>query len=267
MGVKGRRREKAAPSGPVSIRILTEERLAALHRSLAAFLDRQDPVDAEALHEATAWQFEAGSLAGDDPRAQAALLILGIRESRPCGVMGAPLAWLSALALLDQNGHGPDEIPFTEVAATLQAVGERRPLPRRGAPEGEDEASALFHWLQERTRALPAELPLALPHLRRVLEAKGFQLMDGKVGLEILRTESSREKGILGLGTRTVKRKVLVHTLPPPGDDLVSLSALRALKEACGIPAEEPLGDAEGRLDALLRLHRTLWPRLMGLWS
>jgi hypothetical protein len=261
------KKKAAKPSGPVSIRVLTEERLAALHRALASFLERQDPVDAESLSQATAWQFEAGSLAGDDPRAQAALLMLGLRESRPCGVMGAPLAWLAALTLLDQNGHGPDEIPFTDISAAMAAVGERTSLPRRGAPEGEDEASALFHWLQERTRPLPAELPLALPHLQRALAAKGFTMARTKEGWEVQRTESTKGKGLLGIGTRTVKRKVAVHAFPEPADGLVSLSALRALKEACGLPAEEGLGDAEGRLDALLRQHRTLWPRLMGLWS
>ncbi len=266
--MKAKRKQSNPNAGPVSIHVLTEDRLSALHGALATFLERQDPVDGDALSHAASWQFEAGSLAGDDPRAQAALLILGLRDSRPCGVMGAPLAWFTALTLLDQNGHSPDDIPFTEVASALASVGERVPLPRKNAPEGEDEATALFHWLQERTRALPAgELPLAFPHVKRALEAKGFTVSKGKEGWQILRTESSKGKGLLGIGTRTVKRKVAVHTLAEPADGLVSLNALRALKEACGLPAEESLGDAEGRLDALLRQHRTLWPRLMGLWS
>ena len=103
--------------------------------------------------------------------------------------------------------------------------------------------------------------------LVRALGSRHIQMARSGEGWELSRIEKQSAKGLLGFGKRSVKRTVILHSFPDPADGLVSLAALRTLKEACGLPSEESLGDAEGRRDSLLRLHRTLWPRLLGLWS
>jgi hypothetical protein len=267
--VGGKRDSRGATSsGPVSINILTDERLLALHQTLAEHFGR-DPkaFDAGAVSAAVAYQFDAGSLAGHDPRAQAALLVLGLRDARPFGALDAPMAFLCALVLLDQNGYGLDRVAYDEIGRAFQGLGERQPLPRKGAVEGEDEASALFHWLVDATRAMPKpEFPLGFAHLRRMLEAKGMQIAPGQVGLEVKRPETTTGKGFLGLGTRTVEKLKLIYKLADPGDGLVSISTQRALQEACGLTAEDLVPGPEARLDSFLRQHHNLWPRLLKAW-
>lgn len=267
--MSGKRSGKATPpSGPVSIKILTEERLLALHGELARHFGR-DPkaLNAEGVEAAAAYQFDAGSLAGHDPRAQAALLALGLRDARPFGALDAPMAFLGALVLLDQNGYGLDRVAYDEIGRAFQSLGQRQPVARKGAPEGEDEATALFHWLAEATRAMAKpEFPLAFAHLKRMLEAKGLKVEPGQVGLEVKRPETTTGKGFLGLGTRTVEKLKLVYKLPDPGEGLVSISTQRALQEACGLAPEDLAPDTEARLDSLLKQHHNLWPRLLKAW-
>ncbi len=261
------RKRKAPPTGPVSIRLLSAARVEALARGLATFLQEPLALDAERLDRAMAYPYDASSLGSaqgpGDCRAQAALLILGFRDQRPAGPLDPPTAFLAALALLDLNGFGPEDVPYAQIGEAFLNLGAGRALD--GKEHGE--AEALFAWLQECSRPLPdRQVPLPLAALKRLVERQGCRLEAGGEGVQVLRP--SPESGARPWPLRLVTRSAWepIHRLPDPGEGLVGAGAMRELRRACGWEGI-PFYDDEAWQEGWMRHYRHLWPRLREAWA
>lgn len=269
--MKARNREAEAP-GPVSIRVLTEARVLGIHRAVVAQagLDDLGLRGGGFLEAAVARQYDVAM--GADARERAAALAQGLLDERPFFEGNTRVAFLALLMGLDQNGFEPNRVSF-DAWQRLMTAFARHEVEELGPPgkgsarkakaTREDELGLVTAWLMENTRTRErVDGALAVPALARLLEAKGlgFERLEGQ--LRVTRSEITGRR-FLGLGTRE-KREVLFTAADPGAEALVPQTTVRELRKACALdPAD--LQDFEATLEATLRAHATLLPRLAGL--
>lgn len=261
MAVKKRR--EAAPEGPVSIRLLGSARARALAEGLARALDVPLALDEERLEGALAHVYDASALSSGpgDCRAQAALLMIGMRDERPGGPLDEPLAWLLTLALLDLNGHALEDVPYADVAACLTSLGAWRAVD--GSESGE--AEALYRWLLARSRPATSALPLPLAEVIRLLEGRGLKVESTEGGHRVLREVPPDASKAWPLRLLARASWEPLHAFADPADGVLGSGALRELRKACGLE-EGPFLDDRAWQEGVLRHHRHLWPRLREAW-
>ncbi len=275
-------------SGPISIQLLSQDRVLDLHRALVVFSSGTEaPVkdlglrDENLLEAAVSRQFQSTGLLleGSDPREKTATLLQGLLDELPFYDGNAQTALLTTLMHLDANGFGPNQVSHDDLyrlVATLISH-ETGDLPLRGAKAAtrkagvkathEDELSRVFQWLMANTRwAEKREYPLPVPELKRLLLGLDADLGPPSEGqIEVLKAEAQTEKRFLGLGSKTVSRMIPVLKFPDPGDDgLVSANILRDLQKAMGLE-DKAVYDWSAKVKSFLRQYQTLWPRLAKL--
>lgn len=258
MAARRRAPVPARSPGPISVQLLNPSRVVELHRGLALQLEASSKLDLPRLEEALAYAYDASTLGSSDCRAQATLVLLGFRELRPAGELDPALAFLSALALLDSNGFALDDVPYAEVTGKLSELADLR--PEQGGVEG------LHQWLVGRTKsAPPLTAPLPRQELSRLLTAVGLSVETEDGQFRVLRQQAPQDKG--SWVPQAFRRPVWkpIHVLADPGEGLVGVAALRELRSACGLDAL-PFLDERAWQAGTLRVHRHLWPRLLGTW-
>lgn len=277
-----------ASSGPISIQLLSQDRVLELHRALVDFSSGTEmPVkdlglrDENLLEAAVSRQFQSTGLLleGSDPREKTAALVQGLSDELPFYDGNAQTALLTTLMHLDINGFAPNQVSHDDLYRLIAALihHETHELPMKGAKAAsrkagvkathEDELSRVFQWLMANTRwSERREYPLPVSELKRLLNGLDADLMEPADGqIEVLKAEAQTEKRFLGLGSKTVSRMISVMKFPDPGDDgLISANLLRDVQKALGID-EKPLYDWPARVQSFLRQYQTLWPRLAKL--
>jgi hypothetical protein len=235
--------------------MLEQRRVLDLHAGLATFLGRHATIAADRLEAALACAYDASVLASGDCRVQATLVLLGFREFRPAVELDPPLALLSVLALLDANGYQLEDIPYAEITARMAELTVQRPG-----------AEAVHRWLLASTRpSAPLTAPLPPAELARLLESMDLKMQCAEGQLRVLRrsTEGAGPSWLPGPFRRQAWETV--HSIPDPGEGIVGIAALRDLRLACGLE-HKPFLDERAWRSGMLRLHRHLWPRLIGIW-
>ena len=278
-------------SGPMSIQLLSQDRLEDIHRALVAFsASTEAPIKDLGLREeallesAVSRQFTPTGLLheGSDPREKTAALLQGLVDELPFYDGNAQTALLATLVHLDLNGFSPNQVSHDDLfrLMALLHTHQTEDLPLKGAKAAsrkagvkashEDELSRLFQWLVANSRwAEKREYSLSVPELKRLLQGLDMDLGEPVGGqLEVLKAEAQTEKRFLGLGTKTVSRMVPVMKFPDPGvDGLVSANTLRDIQKSAGLDetAEKRFYDGSAKLHSFLHQYPTLWLRLAKL--
>lgn len=253
-----RRPSNPRPAGPIAVSLPGRARIQALHGTLAAALGASPALDPDRLEQTLACAFDASTLGAGGCHGPAALVLLGFRDQRPAGALDPPLGLLAALAILDANGFALADVPYGELAATLEALAH--PRPEQG------EAEELQRWLQASTRpAEPLTAPLPKSELVRLLESAGLRVEATAGRLRVLRREAEPNATWLAARFRRPAWGT-VHELADPGTGLVGAAAVRELRQACGL-GEGPLLDERAWAEGTVQHHRHLWPRLQGIWD
>ncbi len=280
-----------ASSGPISIQLLSEARVLALHRALVVFSAKTEaPVkdlglrDELLLEAAVSRQFQSTGLLleGSDPREKTAAILQGLLDELPFYDGNAQTALLATLMHLDINGFAPNQVSHDGLYKLISVLitHETGELPLKGAKAAsrkagvkathEDELSRIFQWLMANSRwADHREYPLPLPELKRLLNGLDADLADPAAGqIEVLKAEAQTEKRFLGLSSKTVSRLIPVMKFPDPGEDgLASANILRDIQKALGLPGadDKAIYDWPAKTQSFLRQYQTLWPRLAKL--
>jgi prophage maintenance system killer protein len=288
MSTHANKSSRSAPlsAGPVSIKVFSSDRILEIHQALVSYFAKAiEPIrdlglrDASLLEQAVSHQF-SGADGGSHPLEKPAALLQGLFDELPFHDGNAQTAFLALLLLLDENGYIPNRVSFETFFEFCAAISEHRLEPekpqgkpgRQRSPLGPaSELVLILRWLEEHTK--PEQVrdhPLALPELRRLLAAQGFELVEDKTGteqiLELFRSGGEGKKGLFGLGGgRKQAASGALHRLAAPGEGaLVSLTAVRDLRKVCGL---EPglFYDWRARVDSLIRQYQTLLVRLARL--
>ncbi len=279
-----------ASTGPVSIQLLSQDRILDLHRALVEFsLGTEASVkdlglrDEALLESAVSRQFLSTGLMleGSDPREKTATLLQGLLDELPFYDGNAQTALLATLLHLDINGFAPNQVSHDDLYRLVSALitHQTEDLPLKGAKAAsrkagvkashEDELSRVFQWLMANTRwAERREYALPISELKRLLSAHETGLGEPSDGqIEVMKAEEQTEKRFLGLGSKTVSRMTPVMKFADPSEDgLVSANILRDIQKTLGIQAvEESFYDWPAKVASFLRHYQTLWPRLAKL--
>lgn len=270
-------------SGPVSIQVFSADRIQEIHKALVSFFSAtSEPIrdlglrDASLLEQAVSRQY-AGSDGVPEPLEKPAALLQGLFDELPFHDGNAQTAFIALLMLLDENGYIPNRVSFDLFFDFCTALSEHRlESPKttgrtdrnRGEASHESELVLILRWLESHTRTEPVrDHPLTLPELRRLLGNHGCAVVEGQVGtersLELLRVEADHKKRLFGLGgeRKPILSAPLLSLQLPAAAAMVSLTAVRAIRQACGLETSQ-FYDWRGRVDSLLHQYQPLLVRL-----
>jgi prophage maintenance system killer protein len=260
--------------------VFSSDRILEIHRALVSYFSASaDPIrdlglrDASLLEQAVSHQFSGGE-SGFGTLEKPAALLQGLFDELPFHDGNAQTAFLALLALLDENGYVPNRVSFDACYEFCAALSEHRLEPAKGPGKSghqrgntghASELALIVRWLEAHMKTEPVrDHPLALVELRRILGGHGFALVEGKSDtLELQRVDADPKKRLFGLGgTRKASDSAPLYRLSvPAGEALVSLTAVRELRGACGVEAEL-FYDWRARVDSFLRQYQTLLVRL-----
>ena len=273
----------APPSGPVAIKVFSSDRIQEIHKALIAFFSAtSEPIrdlglrDAALLEQAVSHQF-SGAEGGSDPLEKPAALLQGLFDELPFHDGNAQTAFIALLMLLDENGYVPNRVSFESFFDFCAALSEHRLEPpmaagkldrNRGKANLESELGLILGWLASHTKQEPdREYPLALTELQRLLASHALEVVEGQLGtersLEIIRVEADPKKRLFGLGggRKSAKSASLFRLQLPATAIMVSLSAVRDIRKACGLETSH-FYDWRARVDSCIRQYQSLLVRL-----